>query len=471
MFTTPSTTLDLPTLTTAMAVVYFCSFVLALMLLLHRRSFPGAAQWIAGQALLALGALGIAVGAPASAALLAVSDIALLSGLIFTGHSIWKYRFGKSFPLWVYIIAPLGLAAAIILQDSGTGPRHAVFSGLLCLLSGALVALLLAKKGEHDLPRVSLPVLACFVISVAALFALAYFACGSGKYSADSVAVVRGLCYLAALFIAFFNQFGYILISSARAEQDLRAREDEIQRRNEELKATIETKDTIISVMGHDLRAPVTSASRYVRNHLLDFEGDLNTKRESLETLAQGLERLSGLLESLLEWSLGASGRIQLQAEPLRVREVLAEAMADNLSAATAKGVVLEDPTGDGTISADRRALATVFRNILSNAVKYSRSGSAIRIGIHDIDGGTDKPRVAITIDDSGVGMKPDQIARLFVPGRTILTLGTGGEQGRGFGLAISRVFVEAMSGEIRVKSELGKGTRFEIVFPITRIA
>ncbi|MBU1081803.1 MAG: ATP-binding protein [Spirochaetes bacterium] len=133
-------------------------------------------------------------------------------------------------------------------------------------------------------------------------------------------------------------------------------------------------------------------------------------------------------------------------------------------SITSAKAVSVPAPVGSGTILADRRALATVFRNLLSNAVKYSRKDSSIRCSVSLSE---KRDAVVVSIEDSGVGMKPDQIAKLFVPGRTMLTLGTGGEQGKGFGLAISKLFVEAMGGEIRVWSEYGAGTRFELYFPI----
>ena len=196
-----------------------------------------------------------------------------------------------------------------------------------------------------------------------------------------------------------------------------------------------------------------------MRSHLVDFDGDLNVKRDSVATLAEGLDRISGLLDSLLEWAMCASGRIKLQPAPVSLAEVLSEAIADLGPTAELKGVSIDAALSEGSVVADRRALATALRNLLSNAIKYSRPGGSVRATIG--------PNRSVAIEDSGVGMTADQLAKLFVPGRTKLTLGTSGEQGKGFGLAITRRFVEAMGGRLLVDSELGRGTRFEIVFPV----
>ncbi len=125
------------------------------------------------------------------------------------------------------------------------------------------------------------------------------------------------------------------------------------------------------------------------------------------------------------------------------------------------QGVALERERTGVEVSADRRFLATALRNLVSNAIKYSKAGSAVRVAVSS--GESD---VTVAVEDRGVGMKAEQLERLFVPGKTMLTLGTGGEQGKGFGLAVSKQFMEAMGGDIRVQSRLGEGTRFEIILP-----
>ncbi|HUW69687.1 MAG TPA: HAMP domain-containing sensor histidine kinase [bacterium] len=459
--------LHYPTLLVALALVYIGSVAFALLLFLLRRRFPGAGLWILAQALLAVGAVGVALQSlHLPYGVLAVSNVAMLASVIMMGNSIWRFRFGGGFPRWTYVAIPASLAVWFAMMSSGVGLRIIVFSGALGILA-SLVSLLLLLRPESQY-RAAYLVAGLYFVSVALTgFGRALLvACGHVPQSIAASGSMDGYIYMLGLLTAFFNLFGYSLMASARIEHDLFIREDEKRRQNDELKETLATKDTLIAILGHDLRAPVWSASRYVRGHLVEFEGDLNTKRENIETLAEGLERISGLLDSLLEWAMCASGRIKLTPEPISVAKVALEAAADLQSTAKAKGVNIEPPDGDGLILADPRALATVFRNILSNAVKYSLQGGAVRFRAATMP--DDPARLGLAISDEGVGMRPEQIAKLFVPGRTILTLGTGGEQGKGFGLATSKLFVESMGGTMHVESEPGRGTTFVIIFPIS---
>jgi signal transduction histidine kinase len=459
--------LHYPTLLAALALVYIGSVAFALLLFLLRRRFPGAGLWILAQALLAVGAVGVALQSlHLPYGVLAVSNVAMLASVIMMGNSIWRFRFGGGFPYWTYAVIPVSLAVWFAMMGSGVGFRIIVFSGALGILA-SLVSLLLLLRPKPEY-RAAYLVAGFYYVSVALT--------GFGRallvvwgHVPQSIAVsgsMDGFVYMLGLLTAFFNLFGYSLMASAKVEHDLFVREDEKRRQNDELKETLATKDTLIAILGHDLRAPVWSAARYVRGHLVEFEGDLNTKRENIETLAEGLERISGLLDSLLEWAMCASGRIKLTMEPIRVAKIALEAAADLQSTARAKGVNIEPPDGDGLILADPRALATVFRNILSNAVKYSLQGGAVRSRAATMP--DDPARLGLAISDEGVGMRPEQMAKLFVPGRTILTLGTGGEQGKGFGLATSKLFVESMGGTMHVESEPGRGTTFVIIFPIS---
>jgi len=460
--------LDIPTLTIALSAVYAGSVLYATLLYAVRRTFPGARLWILGQVFMSIGAFGVvaqAQGLPYST--LAVSNIGLLASVVLMAHAIWRFRFGTRFPVVVYLVVPLGLVVWYLMVDSPIALRIIAYSGTLSILSCFVAVLLLIKpRGDPYGNIYRLTSIYFIMVSVLGLVRTIGAVSHHAPQSIAETGAMGGIEYLVALFAAFFNLFGYFLLSSARSERDLHVREGEIRHRNEELLETIATKDALIAVIGHDLRAPVWSATRYVRGHLVEFDGDLNSKRESIETLAEGLERISGLLDSLLEWALCASGRIKLEMKPVRIDEVVAEASADVATTAVAKGILIDGPVVASTIVADHRALATVLRNLLSNAVKYSRNGSTVRIRVTD---DTDKipARRLIIIEDNGVGMKSDQVARLFVPGRTILTLGTSGEQGRGFGLAISKLFVEAMGGEIHIESEYGAGTRFVLDFPI----
>jgi len=460
--------LHFPTLAVALAGVYIGSFVFAALLFAFRRSFPGSGLWILGQAILAIGASFIAMQSSGwPYAILVVSNTSMLAAAIVLGHSVWRFGLDGKFPRWLYFIIPTSFVVWFALDPFGVDARTVAYSGCLFGISGFMAAKILGKRSDEYGGLFSITAVFFLFTAIVGLARVVGVFIGSSPVTVQETGSMGGVEYFFSLLVALFNLFGYFMLSSAKAERDLRVRERESWRRNEELVETLETKDALIAVVGHDLRAPVWSATRFVRAHLVEFEGDLNTKRESIETLAEGMDRISSLLDSLLEWALCASGKIKLQSERLIAVEVLAEAKADLASTIATKGVIVEGPAGSGSILADRRALATVFRNILSNAVKYSKRGSTVRVDVTETRGDAGEAKLTIIIEDSGVGMRPDQLAKLFVPGRTRLTLGTEGEQGKGFGLAISKRFVETMGGDLRVESEFNVGTRFVIVFPL----
>lgn len=460
--------LDVPSLTVAFAVVYFGSFLFSVLLYLVRQSFAGARLWLIGQALLAFAAM-IAVvqsfGLPYE--ILGLSNTALLACVLVMGHSVWRFRFGAGFPLWLYLLVPLALLAWVGLRTAGVAPRIVLFSGLLGFLSLG-IAIMLVRPSEPGY-RLSYGISAVFYFIVAAvsLGRTVLALLGLTPASLAEQGVMGGAELLLLLLVPFFNLFGYFLMTAARVEHELTLSESQTKSRNETLVNTVATKDALIAVIGHDLRAPVWSAARYVRSHLLEYEGDLNAKRESIATLAEGLERISGLLDSLLEWALCASGRFDVKPGRIALSDVASGAMADVSALAAAKNVALVPPSEDAFLLADERALGTVLRNLLSNAIKYSKPGGSVRVVVGPKADGF----ISLSVEDEGAGMKPEQIEKLFVPGRTILTLGTNGEQGKGFGLAISKVLIEAMGASIRVESALGRGTSVMLRFPVIESA
>lgn len=458
--------MHVPTLTVAFSLVYAGGALFMALMYTDKRRFPGAGYWIAGQSLLAVAAVGVSLqslGFPYE--VLVVSNVAMLGSAAFMGHSVWKFRLGSGYPKIVYSVIPIGLSAWFLLEGAGVSFLVVAFSGTLGILSGCIAAMLLGKPKHKD-ARVQLMTVAYFaLISFTGISRAIGALIGKGPSTIAEDGGMGVFEYALSLIVTFANMYTYSVMSAAQVEQDLRVTEQEIRKRNEELMETVDTKDALISVLGHDLRAPVWSATRYVRGHLVEFKGDLNAKRESIETLAEGLERISSLLDSLLEWSLCASGRLKFDSNPVHVAAAANEAIADIQSMAKAKSVAVEAYLDDSLVAGDKRALATVIRNLLSNAVKYSKRGGTIEVRGRKTYAQPSK--LIVEVRDQGIGMKPDQIAKLFVPGRTILTLGTDGEQGKGFGLAISKLFVDAMGGSLRVESSPGAGTVFVLEFPI----
>lgn len=450
------------TLVWAALVVYFAGFLFSLALFLVRKTFSGSRQWILGQFFLLVGAFGSGVRLLGWAyGGLLVGDLAYIASGLLLAHAIWRFRGRENFPMLTYFAIPAGALTWFALGKDGAHLYSIALSGLICAIA-LWDAILLLRKPDPFYRRVFALASVFFLMSAgSAAGRLVYALAGEPSIAIEFKSGISVWIYTAAILGVFFNMFGYFLMSAVRTERELRESQLAIGQRNEKLNRLVALKDSLITVVGHDLRAPISSAARYTRNHLLAYQGDLNDKRESIATLAEGLERAATLLANLVDWARSASGRADLALERCDLAALARESAKDLAAVAERKGLTL-DVSGDGACAlAEPRACATVFRNLLANAIKYSRSGASIdvRFGVEP-DG-----RVAASVIDHGVGMDRGQMATLFEPGRTVQTLGTDGEQGTGMGLALCKAFMESMGGDIRVSSAPGAGSRFELLF------
>lgn len=230
-----------------------------------------------------------------------------------------------------------------------------------------------------------------------------------------------------------------------------------------ELERSTATRDTLFSIVSHDLRGPVGG----IRS-LLDTvasgrrsmsEEDLD---ECLRVLSSTADSTMELLEDLLAWSRSQRGDLRFEPRELALAP-LAEAAARLAGhAAQAKGLGMELSIAPGlVVFADEDMLAAAMRNLLANAVKYSLPGGTVRLEAAESGGGT-----AIAVSDEGVGMEPDLLARVFDATSLRSLPGTAGERGSGLGLALCGDIAKRHGGGIAASSEPGKGSRFVMTFP-----
>ncbi|MCK0134764.1 PAS domain-containing sensor histidine kinase [Arenibacter sp. S6351L] len=241
-----------------------------------------------------------------------------------------------------------------------------------------------------------------------------------------------------------------------KAEEDLR--ESEIQLR--ELNAT---KDKLFSIIAHDLRSPF--------NNILVLCDILKTQITKLEDtdapVYLGLIQSTAkntlvLLENLLDWAKSQSGQISFKTEKTGISSVIHEILGLSMSIAQTKGISIKVNVEDEIeVNSDKKILKTVFRNLISNAIKYSKPGGNITISAID-----EENQIKIIISDSGVGMDAKTLENLFGITTNTPLPGTLNEKGSGFGLVLCKEFVEKLGGKIWVESEQGKGSNFMFTIP-----
>lgn len=245
----------------------------------------------------------------------------------------------------------------------------------------------------------------------------------------------------------------------------------ELKRNREALREMIAAKDTFFSIMSHDLKSAIFGLSGLSANLLDRFDaliaGELSEKkiermRHSITVLEETSNGAMKLLENLLEWSRTQTGRIQVVPQRVALEAVVQDTFSLLANAAQLKEIKLRSEiASDAFAMADLSMLYTVLRNLLSNAIKFSHSGGTVAVTIQ-----RKEAEYEVTVADTGVGMKPEDIARLFRIDSHFSTPGTASERGTGLGLLLVREFVEQNGGTIRVESEPSAGSRFIFTVP-----
>ncbi len=236
----------------------------------------------------------------------------------------------------------------------------------------------------------------------------------------------------------------------------------ELKAAKEELKQAVATKDKFFSIIAHDLanifNTSLGSSNLLTSNEQLDNE----ERTEFLLLIHKSLEKGYSLLRNLLEWSRSQTGRIQVTPTTLNLKNLADQNLALLENNAKTKNITLFSSVENISVVADENMLYTIIRNLLSNAIKFTPKGGKIEISATIVEDGL----VEISISDTGVGIKPENLDKLFRIDVSLSTRGTAQEEGTGLGLILCKEFVEKNGGTIGVKSELGKGSRFYFCLP-----
>lgn len=236
-----------------------------------------------------------------------------------------------------------------------------------------------------------------------------------------------------------------------------------IAKRTEELQRSNNTKDRLFSVISHDLRGPITSFYNIARlvNHY-----NRQNEREKIEQLSnridQSVDKLNTLLDNLLNWALTQTKELKPRPEHIDMVTLLNDVkhiFDENLEV---KSIALELKCSDGVFAfADYNLLATVIRNLVSNAIKYTSRGG--KIVLHTF---SEEHYTVVEIEDNGVGIPPDKLSAIFLPHEKKNSPGTENEKGTGLGLLVAYEFMQLNNGSIQIKSVLNEGTRVTIKIP-----
>jgi PAS domain S-box-containing protein len=239
--------------------------------------------------------------------------------------------------------------------------------------------------------------------------------------------------------------------------------EEALQKSVAELHELNATKDKFFSIIAHDLKSPFNAIMGF-SNILVEQvrEKDYEGIDEYAGYVLQSSKRAMNLLSNLMEWSRSQTGRMDFSPEHFELVQFLGDIIPlfDYVSGQKAIRINKEFPL-DIVAFADKAMISTVFRNLISNAIKFTQIGGEITLSITK-----EQNRILISIRDSGIGIPQNMICKLFHVDQSYSTPGTNNERGTGLGLILCKEFVEKHEGKIWVESEEGKGSTFRFTLP-----
>lgn len=247
------------------------------------------------------------------------------------------------------------------------------------------------------------------------------------------------------------------------ANEEIQTQKEAIEQQAADLQQSNSSKDKLFAIIGHDLRSPVASLRNF-----LDLVDDKSITLEDLNQLSPHLSRgvvnLSETLENLLQWSQAQLNGIKTTQRPFPVGRVVQSNIDLFSDVAKAKRVTLESQIGPHTVLADEDQIKLVLRNLINNAIKFTRPGGWVRVSSRLVAGTN---LLAIDVQDNGVGISPEKVHKLFTLDTRFTNYGTEGEKGTGIGLMLCKEMVQNNGGEITVKSVESEGSVFTFTLPL----
>lgn len=261
---------------------------------------------------------------------------------------------------------------------------------------------------------------------------------------------------------AQLNENEIIIISSDISK--LKKSEIQLKQNSEELKQLNADKDRFMQILAHDLRNPfnvLLGFSDLLIRNFKNYDDDLI--KYYLDIIKQTSERTYLMLDELLLWSKSQAGKLPFEPSNINLSELIASIYSETKTNAQRKNITIKLSVPDNfQIIADGNMLKTVIRNLVSNAIKFTRKDGEITIDTH-----LDDSKVVIAIADNGIGISKTDQEKLWNNSNPHSTVGTDNEKGTGLGLLLCKDFVEKHGGKIWVESEEGFGSNFKIQLPL----
>lgn len=267
------------------------------------------------------------------------------------------------------------------------------------------------------------------------------------------------------------------LIARVAHEIQLVAAKRQLAEKNLELQHTIKGRDKMYSVIAHDLRSPLGTVKMVLDMLGMMLPEDLigAENHELLSQATKQTDELFSLLDNLLKWTKSQTGRLNVVLQDRATDDFIPSIVDLFDKVASTKGIslVYDKEHSDNMVAhCDVDMIKTVIRNFISNAIKFSPTNTTITIRTNHYssdgnDGFAPGRYSKISVIDQGCGISEENIKKLFHKDTHFTTWGTANEEGSGLGLMLCKDFAVRNGGDVRIESEVGKGSTFSIIIPV----
>ena len=368
-------------------------------------------------------------------------------------NSILPKHFPKKL-LSFFVVASIFFCALPMITEVNVYHQFLTAAHIIFGIEIIVIMYVIVRGARHKMQEAKITLIA---MAVAAPIILYEIMSNSGLVPKAFTFMLEGAVLLFLTFQAYIlarrnaNAYELAKINSAGLERAIKAKTDELIESNR-------LKNTLLSIMSHDVKSPLNS----IRG-VLELMNSGLLKPEDFKQVTQQLEeqvnKTNTLVENILHWSASQERNIQVTRQQFYLKTLVDECLNLFALPATQKKVSTINLVNDTVmIHADQNILRMVIRNLVSNALKFSNEGGYIKVTFHSINGNN-----FITVEDNGTGINREKIEHLFDIDKNISSIGTKDEVGTGLGLSLCKKYLEAMGADIYVKSEPGHGSQFII--------
>ncbi len=238
------------------------------------------------------------------------------------------------------------------------------------------------------------------------------------------------------------------------------------QKTQDQLKELYTTRDKFFSIISHDLRSPFNAILGFSDILVEEWDELTDAERKNfLRNIRNTAHNTFDLLERLLEWSRIQTGKMRIVPGRLNLGKVVEETFnLHNASAGNKLIRLIMEVAAETYAWADKDAILLVMRNLINNAIKFTRQGGLVTVSAAPMN-----KLVVISVSDTGVGISKENLKKLFRFEEQLKTEGTDKEKGSGLGLVLCREIIEKSGGRIWAESTEGEGSIFSFTLPLTQ--